>query len=262
MHRLMLESQLHNDMSFVTLTYDDEHLPKGSTLVPEHPQRFIKRLRKRSPKLRYFLVGEYGTETHRPHYHVAFFGYPNCTYVQSRYSRSRTNCCVACDTIRDTWSMGQVFLGTLSPESMGYVAGYVTKKMTNKDDPRLDGRHPEFARMSNRPGIGHDAMHELASESMRYDVVAKLGDVPSVLRHGTRLLPLGRYLRNTVRKMQGLEPNASPQTLQVQKEKLQTLRQTAWNAEKSLLETYQEELGSSEAKAYSREKLKGKKGHL
>ena len=68
----------HEKNCFITLTYDDENLPPGGTLVVQDYQAFVKRLRARiSPqKLRYYFVGEYGDpkNTERPHYHAAIFG--------------------------------------------------------------------------------------------------------------------------------------------------------------------------------------------
>lgn len=202
-HRLLLEQLQHGDSAFVTLTYDDFHLPLGESLVPKDAQDWLKRFRKDiyPLKVRYYLVGEYGDESFRPHYHVALFGYPTCRFGVSRYSRSRLSCCDVCDRVRDTWSRGNVSLGTLEPHSAQYIAGYVTKKMTSVDDPRLGGRHPEFARMSLRPGLGYDALFELSSEILKLDLVDPQGDVPSALRHGSRLLPLGRYLRRKLRSM-------------------------------------------------------------
>lgn len=103
-------------------------------------------------------------------------------------------------------------LGTLEAASAGYVAGYVTKKLTAADDERLLGRHPEFSRMSLRPGIGADFMHDVASTIMQFNLEeATQGDVPSSLRHGSRTLPLGRYLRRKLRVLVGKEANAPQQ---------------------------------------------------
>ena len=43
--RLQNESRLHAVSCFLTLTYDDENLPEGNTLVKEHAQKFIRALR-------------------------------------------------------------------------------------------------------------------------------------------------------------------------------------------------------------------------
>lgn len=202
-HRLMLEQLQHGDSAFLTLTYDDDHLPVTNSLNPKHVQDWLKRFRKaiQPLKIRYYLVGEYGDASNRPHYHAAVFGFPTCDYGISRYSRTRDKCCSTCELVRASWSLGHVFLGTLGEHSCQYVAGYVTKKMTSPDDARLNGRHPEFARMSLRPGIGYDALHDLASVILWLDLADWRTDVPSALRHGNRLMPLGRYLRRELRKM-------------------------------------------------------------
>lgn len=189
----MLEASLHTSNAFVTLTYSDEHLPTGGTLEPRHLQLWLKKIRKELQpiRLRFFGVGEYGDNSLRPHYHVALFGYPSC--LRGRTDHRRHNCCENCDRIQKHWIYGGVDLGQLEPESAAYISGYVTKKMTSHNDERLDGRHPEFARMSNRPGIGADFMHEVASTLLQYNLENE--DVPFALAHGKRVLPLGRYLR-------------------------------------------------------------------
>lgn len=163
----MLESQKHGDNSFITLTYDPKNLPSDLSLNPKDLQDWLKRLRREIEpvKVRYYLVGEYGDQTHRPHYHVALFGYPTCIHgnSDSLCLPHPKHMCAPCATITKTWGLGAAHLGSLTLESAGYVAGYVTKKMTNKNDPRLNGRHPEFARMSLRPGIGATAVQDLVN---------------------------------------------------------------------------------------------------
>ena len=60
--RLMLELPMWNyEASFITLTYDDEHLPKDLSLKPKDLTDFWKRLRKDYGKpIKYFACGEYG----------------------------------------------------------------------------------------------------------------------------------------------------------------------------------------------------------
>lgn len=97
--------------------------------------------------------------------------------------------------------------------------------MTRTDDIRLGNRHPEFARMSLKPGIGYSAMHELASVLIEYQ--EQKPDVATALDHGRKRLPLGRYLTRSLRSLTGREVNAPLETLQIQQEKLQALRQNA-----------------------------------
>lgn len=98
--------------------------------------------------------------------------------------------------------------------------------MTRHDDPRLEGRHPEFARMSLRPGIGRDFMHEAASAFLQFNLDASESDVPVTLRHGSRQLPLGRYLRKTYRRFVGRDEKAPPPTPE-QQAKMQELFEIA-----------------------------------
>lgn len=213
-HRILLESLKHGDSCFVTLTYKFEQYggldAQSSTLDPEHVQRWIKRLRRaRTNGLRYYLVGEYGDHTQRPHYHVALFGYPACFYGRTRHGPHRQKCCGPCDLIRETWGLGHVDVGNLTAASAQYVAGYVTKKLNGRDDRSreiLKGRYPEFSRQSRRPGIGATAMEDLclllASDIGARELI-NAGDVPLLLKHGRKGLPLARFLRTKLRKYYG-----------------------------------------------------------
>lgn len=202
-HRILLESLCHHSNSFLTLTYDEEHLPIDGSLIPRHTQLWLKRFREviKPVKFRYFLVGEYGDLSQRPHYHAALFG------VGPEQQ----------DIVRETWGMGHVFLGDLTLQSAQYIAGYVTKKMTSKSDSRLNGRHPEFSRMSLRPGIGATAVPSISSSILDSlhgcKLLSDLGDVPTSLNHGTRSLPLGRYLRQKLREEIGYEKDTEYQKI-------------------------------------------------
>lgn len=101
-------------------------------------------------------------------------------------------------------------LGALELKSAQYVSGYVVKKMTHRENPWLQGRHPEFARMSLRPGIGATAIPDVASVMLSLDLETAQGDVPSSLRSGKKLLPLGRYLRRLLRQQIGRDEKALP----------------------------------------------------
>lgn len=79
--------------------------------------------------------------------------------------------------------------------------------MTSPNDPRLNGRHPEFARMSLRPGIGGLATPEITKFVLTEHGANELlttGDIPYQLRHSGKTFPLGRYLRSRIRKEAGL----------------------------------------------------------
>lgn len=194
-HRMMLEAAKSSSSAFVTLTYDDEHLPKDGSLNPRDLQLFIKKLRERVDfRFRFYAVGEYGDQTSRPHYHIGLFGFPVCNFLRTQHLRQK--CCDVCHLIKSVWGMGGIDVGSLEKDSAQYLAGYITKKLTKPDDPLLNGRYPEFARMSRKPGIGHAAVEDIN------DAISDLNldTVPSVLNHGGKEWPLGRYLKEKLRE--------------------------------------------------------------
>lgn len=211
--RLMLESRSHSVSSFITLTYNDEHLRRE--LTPRDVQNWLKRLRKEFGSVRYYLVGEYGESTWRPHYHVALYGFPNC--VRGRTDRRRLSttgsCCPSCDLVHRTWGYGMIDVASLTHESAGYICGYTTKKMTKPDDPRLRGLHPEFARMSLRPGIGALALGKVADDVLTsphlMDQLWSGGTVPANLKSQGQSQPIGRYLRGKLYEEIGFGPKTS-----------------------------------------------------
>lgn len=192
---MILESLCYHSNAFVTLTYANEYLPPGGALDKSHLRDFFKRLRSRmgDKKIRYFAVGEYGDESSRPHYHAIIF---NCDHIHDHLHIERS------------WPFGHVDVGDVNKDSIQYVCGYTIKKMTSEDDPRLEGRPPEFSVQSNRPGIGATAVPIIA-EAIKSPFGAKMltedGDVPISLYHGSRSLPLGRYLRQKLREEIGME---------------------------------------------------------
>lgn len=216
-HRIMLESYKHEHSAFVTLTYGPEHLPVDGSLVPSHAQKFLKRLRRslHPHRVRFYLVGEYGDISNRPHYHAAIFG---LSYLQS-------------EVVQSSWDYGFVHCGDLTLDSAQYIAGYVTKKMTNRNDPyvteKLQGRHPEFARMSLRPGIGAPAVPDICdslTSEHGHHILEANEDVPSVLQHGKKKLPLGRYLKSKLREQYGFaSKDTPPQVLQKFREEMHQL---------------------------------------
>lgn len=227
-HRIELECTQHEHNTFLTLTYGDDKLPEGGTLEPAHLRDFIKRLRYFCDpvKLRYFAVGEYGGQTFRPHYHAALFGFVGCERKQSVYDRKGLRCCQRCLDVERIWGYGNVYLGDME-NSAQYICGYVVKKMTRRDDPRLQGKYPEFARMSLKPyGIGAAAMDDVASDVMR----SKLSDDVdiSAISYGKRKIkPLGHYLTRRLRRLRGLSEKAPQSVLDKVQAEVLPLREAA-----------------------------------
>lgn len=139
--RIMHEVKVAKLSCFVTLTYNDDHLPKNNSLVVEDCQKFMKRLRKNTKvKVRYFLGGEYGEIGKRPHYHAILFGVDKTFRAE----------------IERSWGLGYVTVADVSDQHALYVAKYTTKKLSGSLVQNYGGRKPEFGLMSRRPGIGHD----------------------------------------------------------------------------------------------------------
>lgn len=222
---MLLESAKHAGSSFVTLTYNDQTLPSGSTLEPTDAKNWLKRLRKAlSPlKIRYYLVGEYGDESWRPHYHAAIFGLDP---VLGGGDDGRKG------VVQETWKAGHTYCGDLSPQSASYICGYVTKKLTSKKNPLLMGRYPEFARMSNggrsgTGGIGASAMTDVALSfgEQHLDHMSREFDVPGVLQYGKKKLPLGRYLKSILRRELGYGRKGTDEALQAFGAKMRQLHE-------------------------------------
>lgn len=92
--------------------------------------------------------------------------------------------------------------------------------------------------MSLKPGIGALAMHNVASEILRLS--SPLTDVPTGLRHGSTIMPLGVYLRRQLRKMVGRDEKAPAEALQVVANQMQLLRAYAWQNDRSVSSVFEE----------------------
>jgi len=209
---MLLEQYMHPATCVVALTYKED----PAQLQPRDLQLFLKRLRRAiSPRtLRFYAVGEYGDESQRPHYHAVLFGV----------------CISEEETITKAWGHGFVCVQEATPGTLSYVVGYVIKKLTKEEDPRLKGRHPEFARMSLNPGIGRNALPTIASKlSDRHGakLIADARDVPSVLLLGRKKLPLGRYLKSKLKEDLGYDLAEPSKALQEKRAEMHALREAS-----------------------------------
>ena len=154
--------------SFLTLTYDNEHLPAGNTLVLDDLQRFMKRLRHvTGPSLRFYACGEYGETFGRPHYHVLLLNYA----VKERKFHSRSKRGDAWYTSAELsrlWTAGHSLVGDVTFESCAYVTSYVAGKITGeRAAAHYGGRCPEFSTMSSQPGLGSSYIQKYGAEVLR-----------------------------------------------------------------------------------------------
>lgn len=173
--RIYLEAQLHKEVCFVTITYDQENIPHGDTLVPRDMQLFIKRVRKHfwPTRIRFYGCGEYGDSFNRPHYHLVLFG---VRFTDRFLHKHRGTYTVDRSiTLEKLWTKGFSSVQDFSIESAAYVAKYAVKKITGDKAKEhyewieattgeLHERHPEFARMSVKPGIGAEWLQRYYSD--------------------------------------------------------------------------------------------------
>ena len=136
--RIYHESKMHERNCFVTLTY--ENAPEK--INRKDPQIFIKRLRRRSETpIRYFLTGEYGEKTRRPHYHAIIFGEDFLGGAYDIDHKLYSN-----PVIDQAWGHGLVSIGNLTLASAMYTAGYTTKKVNDPDTFSIMSRSPPLGR--------------------------------------------------------------------------------------------------------------------
>ena len=167
--RMILELDHSKTAVFITLTYDDNHLPvfvdlsNGEyipTLRKRDLQLFMKRLRKcelfRDRELRYYACGEYGSHTHRPHYHLILYGVSKEDFpdLSPRGNNDLGQQYFKSDFLADEiWKKGFCLISDVSWNTMAYVARYVKKKRIGLYEDNIKEEN-EFSVMSRRPGIG------------------------------------------------------------------------------------------------------------
>lgn len=171
--RCVHEAYMHDDNCFVTLTYDDKHVPKNYSLEVGVFQEFIKALRNKfGSGIRYYHCGEYGQKSSRPHYHALLF---NFDFKDKKlHGVSNGHRLYTSDTCNSLWNnRGFCILGDVTFESAAYVARYVMKKMTGKalSEGFYGDLKPEYATMSRRPGIGKAFFDKFQSEMYRDDFI-------------------------------------------------------------------------------------------
>lgn len=198
--RCVHEASLHEHNAFITLTYDNEHLPADNSIHKTELQKFFKRLRKNiGQKIRYFACGEYGEMNNRPHYHAIIFGYdfPD----KKLHTKRNGNLLFTSQELQNSWNLGHSLIGAVTFESAAYVARYVTKKYKSKDQSEIDQHYqlcdretgeifqltPEFCLMSRRPGIGKDWLEKYKSDTDK-DFITLSGKKMSLPKYYDSLL--------------------------------------------------------------------------
>lgn len=193
-NQMMLEKMCYTEDEcwFLTLTYDDLHIPthktvntetgeiiEGISLKKEDAQKFIKRLRahyqrKYGKNIRYVICGEYGSETHRPHYHAIIYGMPLDQSKLKLYKHNEMGQSIwTHKELEEKWGMGFVTVGRVTWESCAYVARYLMKKQYGKEKWYYGaiGAIPEFIQQSLKPPIGRNYLLDHIDEIVTYDQI-------------------------------------------------------------------------------------------
>lgn len=215
--RCYLESTYYEHNYFITLTYNDDNLPKGplgnATLRKEDFTKFIKDLRRyykyhyNIDNIRFFGCGEYGEKSFRPHLHILFFNLPipdlspEFHYVDDEGRDIITthvengNIYYWSESIHKIWNKGNIVIGSLTWESCSYTSRYITKKQKGKGSKEAYddlGILPVFCQMSRKPGIAAKYFED--NENMFNELLY----IPS--DRGVKSLDPGRYFLKLLEK--------------------------------------------------------------
>lgn len=205
--RCFHEASLYTHNCFITLTFDDAHLPANRSLDYIYFQDFMKRLReahkgcdlvshpffgdvnKKTGKpfpefynpIRFYMCGEYGEARGRPHFHACIF---NFDFPDKRLWRKtdQSHMVYRSKILEDLWPYGFSEIGDVTFHSAAYVARYIMKKVTGRDaasayefvDPssgEVFDRTPEFTKMSLKPGIGEGWLRKFLGDVYPNDYV-------------------------------------------------------------------------------------------
>lgn len=187
--RLKLEMENSLNCFFVTLTYNDEHLPKqdGKPCFSKRDiQLFLKRLRssvkqkyKISDGIKYFIVSEYGGQFGRPHYHGIFYNLPpHLNLLQQN------------ELIQDNWQNGFVSVFATTPKCLGYVCKYCLQNIQSRNAYSHEDFAP-FLLTSKRPALGSSY---LTTSNIAFHLLNRTFETTL---HGSKIV-LPRYLRNKI----------------------------------------------------------------
>ncbi len=191
--RLQQEYKYCTSSHFITFTYENVPTTKNNlpTLHKPHFQKFLKKLRKSHPTIpyikkngktgrkspiKYYACGEYGTKTHRPHYHAIFFNIDN-THIQQ---------------LEQIWGHGHIQIDPCNMATIGYTLGYLKKPFTRlkPDDQTYDDRERHFPLMSKGLGLKYINRKTLKYHKSRLEAFVK--------QPGGIIMPLPRYYRDKI----------------------------------------------------------------
>lgn len=135
---------------FFTFTYNEQFCPKQ--LSVSTAQELVKKIKlfceNHDMKFRYYLCGEYGGKSGRPHYHLCLWLWPGLSDFTLNLQQRLLN--------GNLWPFGFIHCDVLNSTSIAYVARYSVKKQVLGRSVRKilnhDGVQTEFSLKSR--GIG------------------------------------------------------------------------------------------------------------
>lgn len=127
--RCMHEASMYEENAFITLTYNNQNLPCGKTLVKDDWVLFMKRLRERfkGRRFKFYMCGEYGPTRARPHFHACLFGLDFDDRYLWSYSK-KGQPLYRSPLLEAVWDKGWSSIGAVTYESASYVARYILDK--------------------------------------------------------------------------------------------------------------------------------------
>ena len=180
-HEMQIAEERELESSFITLTYNDEHLPNPPSINKSDPHRFINNLRKyltrtygKETKIRFFGCGEYGSQLDRPHYHFIIFGY-QFTDLELHTENYQGNKIYISETLDRLWGKGFATTAFASYQTAHYVARYIFKKINgdraedhysyfDSETGELHSLEPEFNTSSRMPGLGYNWLQKYKNQ--------------------------------------------------------------------------------------------------
>lgn len=128
--RIMYEIKKNKYNYFITLTYKNN--PK--TLNYKDIQLFFKKIRRtiNCEKMKYYVVGEYGEKTGRPHWHLILSGI-KLEDTLKLYKLGTNGAYYNSNLISECWNYkGWAVIARATEPTAAYVANYCLKKTNNK----------------------------------------------------------------------------------------------------------------------------------
>lgn len=187
---------------FLTLTYHPKYVRRVDggrlSLRFRDIQLYLKKLRKAKYYCKYICVGEYGSETNRPHYHLLIW--TDCPPVK----------------LESIWFMGLVHFGTLSMASAMYTLKYIIQPKP----PEYQGVERPRAQFSKGIGLGYltTAMYNYHTQDYDDPVMWSYVDGKKV--------SLPRYYRSKIFTKYQLKRHASKvywETIKLKRDHVRTL---------------------------------------